>query len=222
MAAARQCDPALAAEAMAELCQTYWYPLFAFLRRSGRTMHEAEDLTQAFFAHLLDRDFLANIDQQKGKFRSFLLASLKHFLSDERERETAQKRGGGRPLLSLDSLNAESRYQLEPISDLSPERMYEKQWALSLLDRVLTRLSDECTSAGKQGLFDALRETLTDPGTNKYADIARRLEMTEGGVKSAIHRFRRRYRELLIEEIAQTVADPELVEDEIHYLMSCL
>ena len=222
MTAARGSDPSRAAVALTELCRTYWYPLYAFLRRRGHEMHEAEDLTQSFFASLLARDFLANIDQQKGKFRSFLLASLKHFLSDERDRASAQKRGGGRELISLDRLDAETRYQLEPASDLTPERMYEKQWALSVLERVLSRLHDESVAAGKQQLFEALQETLTDSQTIRYADIASELGMTEGAVKTAAFRLRRQYRAFLIEEIAQTVAEPDLVDDEIRYLLSCL
>lgn len=222
MTAARGSDPSRAAVALTELCRTYWYPLYSFLRRRGHETHEAEDLTQAFFASLLARDFLAKIDQQKGKFRSFLLASLKHFLSDERDRVSAQKRGGGRKLISLDSLDAEARYQLEPASDLSPERMYEKQWALSILERVLSRLHAEFATAGKVSLFGALQETLTDSQSVSYAQIASELGMTEAAVKTAAHRLRRRYRALLIEEIAQTVADPALVDDEIRHLMSCL
>jgi RNA polymerase sigma factor (sigma-70 family) len=222
MTAARGSDPSCAAVALTELCRTYWYPLYAFLRRRGHEMHEAEDLTQAFFTNLLARDFLANIDQQKGMFRSFLLASLKHFLSDERDRASAQKRGGGQPTISLDGLDAESRYQLEPATDLSPEKIYEKQWALSVLERVLSRLNDESIAAGKQALFEALQKTLIDSQADRYADIAQELGMTEGAIKSAAHRIRRRYRAILIEEISQTVADPGLVDDEIRYLMSCL
>jgi DNA-directed RNA polymerase specialized sigma24 family protein len=222
MAAAKGRDSLLAAEALTDLCRTYWYPLYAFLRRRGYESHEAEDLTQAFFASLLARDFLANIDRQKGQFRSFLLSSLKHFLSDERDRASAQKRGGGRPVISLDCLDAENRYRLEPAHDLSPEKIYEKQWALSVLELVLSRLQSESAAAGKTALFEALQATLVESQSSRYAAIASELHMTEGAVKTAAHRFRRRYRDLLIEEIAQTVADSSEVEGEIRYLMSCL
>ncbi len=222
MAAARGNDSLRAAEALAELCRTYWYPLYAFLRRRGHATHEAEDLTQAFFARILDRSFLANIDRQKGKFRSFLLTSLKHFLADEKDRACAQKRGGGQPVISLDSLDAEKRYRLEPAHDLSPEKLYEKQWALSVLERALSRLQAEWDAAGKRAWFEFLQPTLAGGETNPYEEIARELGTTEGAIKSAAHRLRRRYRELLIDEISQTVEDPREVEGEIHYLMSCL
>lgn len=222
MAAARGNDSPRAAEALAELCRTYWYPLYAFLRRHGHASHEAEDLTQAFFAKLLDRDFLANLDRHKGKFRSFLLSSLKHFLSDERDRASAQKRGGGRRVISLNGLDAENRYRLEPSHDLSPEKMYEKQWALSVLEHVLSRLQAKWAAAGKLALFEHLQPTLAAGRATPYEEIARRLGTTEGAIKSAAHRLRRQYRALLIEEISQTVTAPGEVEGEIRYLMSCL
>ena len=222
MAAARGSDTSRAAAALTQMCRTYWYPLYAYLRRRGHDSHGAEDLTQAFFASLLARDFLANIDPRKGKFRSFLLASLKHFLSDERDRASAQKRGGGRPIISLDGLDAEARYQLEPAHDLSPEKMFEKQWALSLLELVLSRLQAESVAAAKQALFEVLQPALTGGQGCRYADMARDLGMTEAAIKTAVHRLRRRYRTLLIEEIAQTVAEPDDVDSEIRYLMSCL
>ena len=222
MTAARGSDSSRAEAALTELCQTYWYPLYAFLRRRGHESHAAEDLTQAFFASLLARDFLAKIDRQKGRFRSFLLASLKNFLADEHDRAAAQKRGGGQPVISLDGLNAESRYRLEPAHDLSPEKLYEKQWALSVLERVLSRLQAEAAAGGRLPLFDHLQATLIDSQSTRYAAIASKLGMTEGAIKSAAHRFRQRYRELLIDEISQTVADPVEVDGEIRYLMSCL
>jgi RNA polymerase sigma-70 factor (ECF subfamily) len=211
-----------AAEAMAELCRTYWYPLYAFLRRRGHEVHEAEDLTQEFFTRLLGEGFLANVDRQRGRFRAFLLASLKHFLSDQRDRAHAQKRGGGRAVISLDSLHAEARYRLEPAQDLTPEKMFEKQWALSLLEHVLSRLHAEMLAAGKSALFEALKDTLTGVRSLTYAAIAAELGMSEGAVKVAAHRLRRRYRALLREEIAQTVAGADEIGDEIRYLLSCL
>ena len=222
LSAARGGASSRAGEALAELCRIYWYPLYAFLRRQGHVSHEAEDLTQEFFTHLLGRHFLVNVDRKKGKFRSFLLASFKNFLSDQRDRATAQKRGGGQTVVSLDSMDAETRYRLEPAQDLTPEKMFEKQWALSVLEQVLSRLHAEFAAEGKAALFDALKETLTGGQTGRYAIIASELGMTEGAVKTAAHRMRRRYRTLMREEIAQTVAGPEEIEDEIRYLLSCL
>jgi len=220
--AARGNDSAKAAKALSELCQTYWYPLYAFLRRRGHSTHEAEDLTQAFFAKLLDRGFLANIDRQRGKFRAYLLTSLKNFLADEHDRATAQKRGGGQPVISLEGVDAEARYRLEPSHDLSAEKLFEKQWALSILERVLSRLETEWITAEKSELFSLLQPTLAGGQSAPYGAIANQTGMTEGAIKSAAHRLRLRYRALLIEEISQTVAGPGEVEGEIRYLMSCL
>jgi RNA polymerase sigma factor (sigma-70 family) len=222
LTAAKGSASSSAADALAELCRTYWYPLYAYLRRRGHDPHDAEDLTQSFFAHLLAKQFLAKADREKGKFRAFLLASLKNFLADERDRATAQKRGGGRSAIPLDSLAAETRYRLEPADELTPDKLYEKQWAFSLLEQVLSRLRGEMTAEGKAALFEALRSVLTGAQTSSYAAIAGELKMTEGAVKIAAHRLRRHYRELLREEIAHTVAGPEEVEDEIRYLLSCL
>lgn len=222
LAAARGQTSSRAAEAMAELCRIYWYPLYAFLRRRGHEVHEAEDLTQEFFTRLLGEHFLANVDRQKGRFRAFLLASLKHFLSDQQDRAHAQKRGGGRAIVSLDSLDAEARYRLEPAQDLTPEKMFEKQWALALLDHVLSRQHAEMEAEGKSALFEALKDTLTGARSLTYAAIGAQLGMSEGAVKVAAHRMRRRYRDLLREEIAQTVASAEEIGDEIRYLLSCL
>jgi RNA polymerase sigma-70 factor (ECF subfamily) len=222
LAAARGDVSSGAGEAMAELCRTYWYPLYAYLRRRGYEAHEAEDLTQEFFARLLARHFLAGVDRRKGKFRSFLLAALKHFLADQRDRARVRKRGGGRTILSLDSLDAENRYRREPAQDLTPERMFEKQWALSVLERVLSRLHAELVAAGKAGLFEALKDALTGIRSETYSAIGAQLGMSEGAVKVAAHRLRRRYRALLRQEIGQTVAGPEEVEDEIRYLLACL
>ena len=223
LAAARGETSSRAAEAMAELCRIYWYPLYAFLRRRGHEVHEAEDLTQEFFARLLGEHFLANVDRQKGRFRAFLLASLKHFLSDQRDRAQAQKRGGGRAVISLGQPDAEARYRLEPAQDLTPEKMFEKQWALSLLEHVLSRLMRKWPPRAKSALFEALKDTLTGAAArSRYAAIGVELGMSEGAVKVAAHRMRRRYRDLLREEIAQTVASPDEIGDEIRYLLSCL
>jgi RNA polymerase sigma-70 factor (ECF subfamily) len=208
--------------ALAMLCENYWFPLYAFVRRTGRSAEDARDLTQEFFARLLAQRLVAAADREKGKFRSFLLAAMKHFLADQWDRERAQKRGVSQNTISFDAVDAETRYRLEPATDLTPERLFEKQWALSLLEQVLLRLQAEMAASQKSHLFDALRDTLTGGSSGSYAAIAARLGMTEGAVKTAAHRLRRRYRDLLCDEIAQTVASPEEVKDEIRYLLSCL
>jgi RNA polymerase sigma-70 factor (ECF subfamily) len=220
--AARGSASSQAADALAELCRVYWYPLYAYLRRGGSSPHDAEDLTQGFFAHLLARRFLDHVDREKGKFRSFLLASLKNYLADQRDRDHAQKRGGGATPVALDSLAAESRYRLEPADNLTPDRLYEKQWALSLLTQVLARLQAEMDGEGKNELFEALKGVLTGDRSDAYAAVAEKLGTTEGAIKTAAHRLRRRYREILREEISHTVATPGEIEDEIRYLLSCL
>jgi RNA polymerase sigma-70 factor (ECF subfamily) len=223
LAAAGGDDASRAADAMAELCRIYWYPLYAYIRRRGHPSHEAEDLTQEFFVRLLAKDDLAGVNRRKGKFRAFLLAALKHFLANQWDRSQAQKHGGGKVILSLDALSAESRYRLEPAHNLTPEKLFERQWALTVLERVLARLQAELGTADKSALFQGLRPFLTGgrPAAS-YAEAAVELDMSEGAVKVAVHRLRRRYRQLLKEEIAHTVASPEEIDDEIRYLLSCL
>ena len=208
--------------ALATLCEDYWFPLYAFVRRAGYTADDAHDLTQEFFVRLLAQRFFAKADRQKGKFRSFLLAAMKHFLADQWDREHAQKRGGTQTVISFDGLDAETRYRLEPATELTPEKVFEKQWALALLEHVLSRLDIEMTDDGKKPLFEALRGTLTGARSIGYAAIGAELGMSEGAVKVAAHRMRRRYRALLREEIAQTVASADEIGDEIRYLLSCL
>lgn len=210
-----------AGRALEELCRTYWYPLYAYVRGRGHSPHEAEDLTQEFFARLLAKDYLADVDREKGKFRSFLLASLKHFLANEWDRARAAKRGGGRPHLSLDTQMAETRYRSEPANDLIPEKLLDRQWALALLDQVLARLQAEFVADGKKKQFDELKLLLTEgKGATSYAEVAARLGTTEGAAKVAVHRLRRRYRELLREEISHTVAAPAEIEEEIRHLFA--
>jgi RNA polymerase sigma factor (sigma-70 family) len=210
-----------AGRALEELCRTYWYPLYAYVRRRGHNPQEAEDLTQEFFARLLARNYLADVDREKGKFRSFLLASLKHFLANEWDRAQAQKRGGGQPHLSLDIQSAETRYRSEPADELTPEKLLERQWALALLDQVLARLQAEFVADGKEKQFDELKVWLTEgTGATSYAAVAARLGTTEGAAKAAVHRLRRRYRELLREEISHTVATPAEIEEEIRHLFA--
>ena len=208
--------------ALATLCENYWFPLYAFVRRAGYSAEDAQDLTQEFFARLLAKNYLAVADPQRGRFRSFLLGAMKHFLSDEWDRAHAQKRGGSRTVVSLDSLDAETRYRLEPASDLTPEKLFEKQWALALLEQVLSRLQAELVSEGKSALFEALKDTLTGVRSLTYAAIGAELGMSVGAVKVAAHRMRRRYRALLREEIAQTLASADEISAEIRYLRSCL
>jgi RNA polymerase sigma-70 factor (ECF subfamily) len=221
--AARARGEPQAEEALSALCRTYWYPLYAYIRRRGHSAEDAQDLTQAFFTRLLEKNDLAQVDPQKGRFRSFLLAACNHFLSNERDRQKAQKRGGGRAALSLDWSDAEGRYLVEPADGLTPERLFERRWALTLLDQVLTRLRAEYAERGKEHLFDALRGAMAgEPDAASYRDSARQLGLSEGAVKVAIHRLRQRYRELLRDEIGRTVGAPEQIDDEVRDLFAAL
>jgi RNA polymerase sigma-70 factor (ECF subfamily) len=193
------------------------------LRRHGYNSHQAEDYTQAFLARLLEKRGLRLADPKHGKFRSFLLVALKHFLANERDRAKAQKRGGGRKVLSLNFENAESQYSLEPAHELSAEKLFERSWALAVLDRTMAQLQAESAGANKQKLFEHLKVYLTTSKSSvAYRDVAARLDMTEGAVKVAVHRLRRRYRELLRDEIAQTVATEEQIDEEIRDLFAAL
>jgi DNA-directed RNA polymerase specialized sigma24 family protein len=221
--AARDGEAVEAREALAALCQAYWYPIYAYVRRQGHPADQAQDLTQEFFTRLLEKDFLGAVDPEKGKFRAFLLAACKHFLANERDRDRAQKRGGGRACLPLDFGDAEVRYGREPGHRLTAEKLFERRWALALLEGVLARLREEHAARGKGELFDRLRGFLVgerQPGG--YAGAAADLGLTEGAVKVAVHRLRQRYRELLREEIARTVHDPEQVDEEIRALFAAL
>jgi len=221
--AARDGEEAPAREALATLCGLYWYPLYAFARRRGASPEEAQDLTQSFFAHLLEKEAIRHVDRERGRFRSFLLASFKNFQSDQREKEHAKKRGGGQVPLPIDGELAEGRYALEPSHELTPERIYEKRWALTLIERVLDRLRERHARAGKEHQFEMLRIFLAgEKRPVPYAEVARRLEMSELAVKVAVHRLRKRFRDLLREEIAQTVARDEEIEAELRALQSAL
>jgi RNA polymerase sigma-70 factor (ECF subfamily) len=211
-----------AADALADLCRSYWYPLYAFLRREGRDAHTAADLTQAFFAQLLSGDALAKADPARGRFRSFLLASLKHFAANERRRDRAEKRGGGQTPLSFDLAEGEQRYRLEPADASTPERVFERRWAMTVIDRAMARLGEESAAAGKESLFAELKGSLAGDDERSQQELADRLGMTAGAVKVAVHRLRKRCRELLREEVAGTVADSEEIDDEIHRLMASL
>ena len=219
---AGQGSTAQAQEALEKLCQAYWYPVYAFVRRKGHAVEEAQDLTQAFFARILERQSLKSANPGRGKFRSFLLGALGHFLADEWDRSHCQKRGGNRVILSLDD-TAETRYQQEPAHEVTPEKMYERRWALTLLEHAMNRLRRECTAAGKSELFECAEGMLSGAdGAVSYAEVGSRLGMTEGAVRTAVHRLRRRYAGLLREEIAQTVSRPEDVEEEIQHLFQAV
>lgn len=205
--------------ALERLCQTYWYPLYAYVRRRGYSEHDAEDLTQAFFAHLLERRSFQRISPEKGKFRSFLLASFSYFLGDQFDRASAQKRGGGRPAIHFEGQAAEDRFRFEPVDGCSPDKLFERRWALTLLDQVLTRLKEEYASSGKAGQFERLSAYLiNNAGGNSYAETARELNQNENWVKKAVQRMRERYYVLFREEIANTVESPADVDEELRYL----
>jgi RNA polymerase sigma factor (sigma-70 family) len=210
-------------EALEVLCRTYWFPLYAYLRRRGQDKHQAEDSIQGFFANLLEKRGLRRVDPQCGKFRSFMLVALKHFLADQRGRKLTQKRGGGKRHLSLDFQNAEDQYALELAHNLTPEKLFEKSWALTVLERTMARLKAESASAGKQTLFDHLKVCLLGVGDSaSYRQIAAKLGMTEGAVKVTVYRLRRRYRELLRHEIVQTLATADEADEEIKNLFAAL
>jgi RNA polymerase sigma-70 factor (ECF subfamily) len=210
-------------EALEKLCRTYWWPLYGFVRRDGYAPEEAQDLTQGFFELLLEKRDLDVVRREKGRLRSYLLASLKNFLGKARRHEAAVKRGGGRPLVSLEELLVRERADLEPVDRLSADRIYERRWALTLLGQVLTQLGEEYRAAGNTKLFDHLKELLADePERRSQAEIAGSLGMTENAVKQAFHRLRKRYRELLREEIAHTVALPGDIEDELRHFITIL
>ena len=221
--AAGQRQSSESGEALATLCRVYWYPLYAYARRRLPRPDDARDLTQEFFARLLEKEYLQAADPRRGKFRSFLLTAFKHFLAKERDRAHAQKRGGGRQPAPLDFQAGESRYLLEPADHATPEALYERRWALTLLDETLAQLRQEFTGAGKAKLFECLKETLTGDGPSRpYAQIAAELDMSEQAVKVAVHRLRRRYQELLRAAIAQTVASADEIDDELRDLFAAV
>jgi RNA polymerase sigma factor (sigma-70 family) len=218
-----QSESPAAQEALEKLCRTYWWPIYGFVRRHGYSPEEAQDLTQGFFALLLERRDLDAVRREKGRLRSYLLASLKNFLAKAHRRAMTVKRGEGRALVPLDELLARERADLEPADTLTADRIFERRWALTLLEQVLTRLESEYRSAGSAKLFDCLKESLSDePGRRSQAEVAAELGMTENAVKQAFHRMRQRYRQLLHDEIAQTVAVPGDVEDELRHFISVL
>ena len=212
-----------AQDALEELCRTYWRPVYAFLRRQGVGPEEAEDITQGFFAQLLERRKFSSLRKEKGRLRSFLLGALKYFLADEQRRAMAIKRGKGQRLIPLEQLRVDEPIEMEPSDPVTAEMIYERRWALTVLENVLSRLKDEYQTTGNAALFDSLKQLLPDePGSPSQADIAARLGMTENAIRQAFYRFRQRYQSLLREEIAHTVATPGDIEDELHHLIAVL
>ncbi len=221
--AAQADNPARARDALEKLCTVYWYPLYAFLRRRGQQPADAEDLVQGFIAHLLERQFFQAADPDKGRFRAYLLISLNHFLADAADWAGRLKRGNGRPLLSLDAGVAERRYAREPAGDANPEQLFERRWALTLLDTVLQRLETEAAESGRTDLFRQIKGVLLgDRGRVTYAELAPQLGMSEAALTMTVHRLRRRYRELVREAIAHTVSRPVEIEEEMQHLFRVL
>jgi len=220
---ARDKDAPEARAALSELCRMYWYPLYSFVRRSGYGHHEAEDMTQGFFQHLIGRDGFAHVDPAKGRFRSFLISSMKNFLANERERAGAKKRGGGQIHVSIDMADADGRYSCEPADNSTPESIFDRQWAMAVLERVINVLKKEYGDKGRGDIFAALQDSITGSAAEaSYTEIAKRLDTSEGNLKIMIHRLRRRFGETLRGEILQTVESDADVDGEIRHLMSCL
>ena len=212
-----------AREALEKLCRAYWYPLYAYVRRKGYHAEDSQDLTQEFFVRLLARNFLSVADRSKGRFRSFLLGSLEHFLAREWTKAHAKKRGGGQRPRSLDELDAEGRYLREPAHGLTPESLFDRRWATTLLETAMNKLREECIDARKGDLFERVKGHLSgEKGEGSYAEVAGALQMSEGAIKVAVHRLRRRYGEMIRAEVAQTVGGPEEVEEELLYLLNAL
>jgi len=218
---AREKESPQSAAALETLCRTYWYPLYAFSRRQGRAPHDAQDLTQGFFARLLQKDYLQAAAREKGKFRTFLLVAFKRFLANEWDREHAQKRGGFTPVVSIDQELAESRFAAEPAHNVQPDVLFDRQWAMTLLDQTMRQLQEEYVASGRAKLFEYLQSCLArEESALPYAEIAARLNLTEPAVKMSVQRLRARYREILRAEIAHTVSGPEEIEEEIRHLFA--
>jgi RNA polymerase sigma-70 factor (ECF subfamily) len=209
--------------ALQALCRTYWYPLYAYLRRCGHSPEDAQDLVQEFFQRLLTSNWISRADPNKGRFRTFLLCGLQNFLGNEWQKANRLKRGGGHSFISLDAATAEQRYALEPADLASPDKLFDRRWAMMVLEKVLARVEAEQTKTNARAQFEALRSTLLgEPSEATYQELATRFEVTESTVKSWVHRLRRRYRELLREEVARTVASPGDVQDELRHVLRAL
>ena len=221
--AAGQSDSPQAASALEKLCRVYWLPIYSYVRQRGKPPHDALDLTQGFFALLLERNDFATANPDRGRFRSFLLTALNHFLANQHDRVMAAKRGGGNIPISLDDDTVEQRYQLEPVTDLSPDKIYERRWALAVMEQAINALSAEFADSDKSRHFELLKQFLTEEAApGEYGPIGRELGLTEGAVAVNVHRLRQRYRELVRLEVAQTVASPLEIEDEMRHLLSLL
>jgi RNA polymerase sigma factor (sigma-70 family) len=220
LTAARDAEPQ-AAEALEKLCGSYWYPLYAYVRKTGRTVEDSQDLTQEFFARLLEKQYLGLATPERGRFRTFLLSSLKNFLANDWKRAHRQKRGGRAAFLSIDAEVGETLYAAEPVDTADPEKLYEKRWAGTLLDRTLNRLRQDYASTGRAQLFDELKVFVWgERGDASYSEVAAHLQLSEGAVKVAVHRLRHRFRELLRAEIADTVADAHDIDEELRHLIA--
>jgi RNA polymerase sigma factor (sigma-70 family) len=218
LAAGRRSAPE-ADRALEELCRTYWYSLYAYVRRRGHSKEDAEDLTQGFFARFLERNYLEGASSEEGRFRAFLLAALKHYVANELDRAGRQKRGGGVAPLSLDWQDADTRYRIDPADQLSPDKLYDRAWATTLLEQVISHLRAECVAEGKAKVFEQLKPFLmVGRGDIPYAQAAASLGVNEGAARVAVHRLRQRYRELLRQEIAQTLSAPADLEEELRAL----
>ncbi|HYN06009.1 MAG TPA: hypothetical protein VES67_01340 [Vicinamibacterales bacterium] len=209
-----------AASAFAALCETYWFPVYAFIRRSGRSSDDARDLTQAFFTRVLEKNYFRDAEQARGRFRTFLLASVRHFLANERDAEMALKRGGRVAHVPIEVETEERRFHREPSDDLTPERLYERRWALAAIDAAMTRLAARYEGSARRRMFDELRPLLTGDEPASYATLSSRLGATEGALRVAVHRLRRQFASSLREVIAETVDDQQAVDDELRYLMA--
>lgn len=216
-------DTALASSSLNSLCEWYWFPVYAYARRTGSGPDEAQDLAQGFFLHLIEKRDFSTASPQRGRFRSYLLASFRHYMSNQRDRAQAQKRGGGETILPLDFSDAEKRYLTEPADNRTPEKLYERRWVMALLERVLGQLRSEFEADRKLALFDAIKPVLTGEGIEKpYREVAAENAMSESAVKVFVHRLRQRYKQLLREAVADTVATPGECEDEIQFLFTAL
>jgi RNA polymerase sigma-70 factor (ECF subfamily) len=222
VAAAGKGNPADSRRALATLCESYWYPLYAYARRRGDSPEAAQDHTQEFFVRFLEHDYFDRADRDRGRFRSFLLASFKFYLCDDADRARAQKRGGGQASLPFEMSSGEERYSLEPFHDETPERIYERRWARTLLERVVERLREDFATHGKLENFNKLKTCLQGDAGVSYADLARELHTTEAALKVSIHRLRKRYRDLLRAEVADIVSDPGDIDSELRYLIGAL
>ena len=221
MVSARQPESAQSTAALETLCRTYWYPLYAYLRRQGQKPQDAQDLTQGFFARLLQKDYLQAAAREKGRFRTFMLVALKRFVANEWDREHAQKRGGFAPIVAIDQEFAESRLAADPSPNVQPDVLYDRHWAMTLLERAMAQLQEEYVASGRAKLFEYLQSCLVrEESALPYADIAARLNLTEAAVKMAVHRLRARYREILRAEIAHTVSSADEVDEEVRHLFA--